>query len=234
MAYGDWYHCHDIYIKRIGFTLIRVYREQVQREVNASDQVLQSQLKWPVEFIYLGLRPANNVASGNLYQWRDWHHLTSVTNETVYDVSQSYARVSIDDTVAPVGSATYKQSASQVQAGRYTVPVETETIDTVRVKAHGIELYAQYAAQFYRDYIPWNYGSFNLVTPQDKGALFLNFCLYPGTYQPLTPSGLKLMPKHQLVNIFHNHTSPKYISKTSKLRETPKALITSSVRKYVK
>ncbi|QJX72456.1 major capsid protein [Faustovirus] len=175
---------HDIYIKRIGFTLIRVYREQVQREVNASDQVLQSQLKWPVEFIYLGLRPANNVASGNLYQWRDWHHLTSVTNETVYDVSQSYARVSIDDTVAPVGSATYKQSASQVQAGRYTVPVETETIDTVRVKAHGIELYAQYAAQFYRDYIPWNYGSFNLVTPQDKGALFLNFCLYPGTYQP--------------------------------------------------
>ncbi|SME64870.1 Chain A Faustovirus Major Capsid Protein, partial [Faustovirus ST1] len=162
--------------------LIRVYREQVQREVNAADQVLQSQLKWPVEFIYLGLRPANNIAAGNTYQWRDWHHLTSVTNEPVYDVSQSYARVSIDDTVAPVGSTTFKQSASQVMQNEYVVPVETETLDTVRVKAHGIELYAQYRAQFYRDYIPWNYGSFNLVTPQDKGALFLNFCLYPGTY----------------------------------------------------
>lgn len=164
--------------------MIRVYREQVQREVNAADQVLQSQLKWPVEFIYLGLRPANNIAAGNTYQWRDWHHLTSVTNEPVYDVSQSYARVSIDDTVAPVGSTTFKQSASQVMQNEYVVPVETETLDTVRVKAHGIELYAQYRAQFYRDYIPWNYGSFNLVTPQDKGALFLNFCLYPGTYQP--------------------------------------------------
>jgi hypothetical protein len=203
--------------------LIRVYREQVQREVNASDQVLQSQLKWPVEFIYLGLRPAANVSSANLYQWRDWHHLTSVTNEVVYDVAQSFARVSIDDTVAPVGSTTFKQSSSQVQSGRYVVPVETETIDTVRVKAHGIELYAQYRAQFYRDYIPWNYGSFNLVTPQDKGALFLNFCLYPGT---LMIRYQKSVEKHWLVimtiTACHN-------CEASKLQETPKAITTYSL-----
>ncbi|AMP44241.1 major capsid protein [Faustovirus] len=214
---------HDIYIKRIGFTLIRVYREQVQREVNASDQVLQSQLKWPVEFIYLGLRPAANVSSGNTYQWRDWHHLTSVSNETVYDISQSFARVSIDDTVAPVGSTTFKQSSSQVQSGRYVVPVETETIDTVRVKAHGIELYAAYRAQFYRDYIPWNYGSFNLVTPQDKGALFLNFCLYPGT---LMIRYQKSIQNYWLVimaiNACHN-------CEASKLQETPKAITTHSL-----
>lgn len=203
--------------------MIRVYREQVQREVNAADQVLQSQLKWPVEFIYLGLRPANNIAAGNTYQWRDWHHLTSVTNEPVYDVSQSYARVSIDDTVAPVGSTTFKQSASQVMQNQYIVPVETETLDTVRVKAHGIELYAQYRAQFYRDYIPWNYGSFNLVTPQDKGALFLNFCLYPGTL--MIRYQMSAQNRRQVVATINASCN----CEASKMQEPPKAITTYSL-----
>jgi hypothetical protein len=37
---------------------------------------------------------------------------------------------------------------------------------------------------FYRDYMTYTYGGPNINTPEDKGALMVNFCLYPGTYQP--------------------------------------------------
>jgi hypothetical protein len=78
---------HDIYIKRVGFSLIRVYREQIT-PVNTSGQSreLLSQIKWPIEYMYVGVQPkwntTNPVATssgtitGNENTWRDWHRMT--------------------------------------------------------------------------------------------------------------------------------------------------------------
>lgn len=56
---------HDIFIKRIGFSLIRVHRQQMFRESKATDNVLLQQLKWPTETIYLGLRPTDNISESS-------------------------------------------------------------------------------------------------------------------------------------------------------------------------
>jgi hypothetical protein len=79
---------HDIYIKRIGFSLIRVYREQ-QTGVNRAggDRELLSQLKWPIEYMYVGIQPDWNtslptVTGGNRNAWRDWHRMTRQVDAT--------------------------------------------------------------------------------------------------------------------------------------------------------
>ncbi len=60
---------HDVYIKRIGFSLIRVYRTQANTEQVAIDNVLLSQLKWPVESMFIGMRPKYNISAANPNQY---------------------------------------------------------------------------------------------------------------------------------------------------------------------
>jgi hypothetical protein len=51
---------HDIFIKRIGFTLIRVHRFHRIRVTNSTDELLLSSLKWPIEAMFVGFRPVSN------------------------------------------------------------------------------------------------------------------------------------------------------------------------------
>lgn len=176
---------HDIYIKRIGFSLIRVHRFQSNREAVATDNVLLSQLKWPIETMFLGLRPAVNISSSNTNQYRDWHRLTLMTDNSIYNASRAHSDVMIDDTVAfNAASAKHKTNFSMELAERIVYPSTTDTIDTLQLQAHGINIFQTYAREFFRDYLPFTYGGTNIISPEDKGAFMLNFCLYPGTYQP--------------------------------------------------
>jgi len=73
---------HDIFIKRIGFSLIRVHRRQVIRDNKAQDQLLLNQLKWPIETIYTGFRPIGNIdttSSALLYSWNIYCDIDPVT-----------------------------------------------------------------------------------------------------------------------------------------------------------
>jgi hypothetical protein len=77
---------HDIFIKRIGFSLIRVHRRQVIRDNKATDQLLMNQLKWPIETIYCGFRPISNIdttSSALLYSWNIYSEVTPVTVNTL-------------------------------------------------------------------------------------------------------------------------------------------------------
>lgn len=65
-----------------------------------------------------------------------------------------------------------------------SVPVSTQTIDSITIKAHGIPIYNGFLSKFYNAYLPYHYGGPNVNVPEDKGALFIPFNLYPGTYQP--------------------------------------------------
>lgn len=65
-----------------------------------------------------------------------------------------------------------------------TADVMRRTIDLLTIKAHGIPIYSEFPAGFYNAYVPFHYGGPNVQTPEDLGALMINFCLYPGTYQP--------------------------------------------------
>jgi len=88
---------HDIFIKRIGFNLIRVHRQQVHNADKDSDEVLLQQLKWPIESLFVGMRVAeyNGTTSANRYDHLDkWHTFAQVTNtsfsEEGWDSTRDY------------------------------------------------------------------------------------------------------------------------------------------------
>merc|ERR1711998_63696 len=70
---------HDIYIRRIGFTLIRVHRYMsISVNEESNGEKLISQLKWPIEYLFVGMRPKWNTSHNNRWMWRDWHRMTKV------------------------------------------------------------------------------------------------------------------------------------------------------------
>lgn len=64
---------HQIIIKKIGFNLIRVYRLHKIMVDKTSDEILLSQIKWPIETIYFGGRPVDNVSKLNNNMATRWH-----------------------------------------------------------------------------------------------------------------------------------------------------------------
>lgn len=176
---------HDLFIKRIGFSLIRVHREQPQRLSNAMESVLLSNLKWPIETMFVGFRPVRNIDASNTNQYRDWHRLSAVTDNILDNPSRSYGAAVIDDTVAfnAVGTKV-KTFSSVVTNERLTYNTYTETVSTLNLVAHGIDIIKTTNTMFYRDYTSYTFGGDQLDTPVDLGLYIFNFCLYPGTYQP--------------------------------------------------
>jgi hypothetical protein len=74
---------HDVFIKRIGFSLIRVHRLQNITVNKAQDELLMNQLKWPIETIYFGLRPSANVDAALSSMRENWHLYCEVQDATV-------------------------------------------------------------------------------------------------------------------------------------------------------
>lgn len=156
---------HDIFIARIGFTLVRVHRRQVTNVNKSSDNVLLQQLKWPIETMYVGVRPVVNSAVGadtELYANHTnlWHRFGQCTFSTV-------AANAVN------GVATASRWLNEVNH-----------VSRITVSAHGVALYNNLPSTFFNCYVPYLYGGWNVRTPTDPGCFMINFCLYPGTYQP--------------------------------------------------
>ncbi len=154
---------HDIYIKRIGFNLIRVHRRQTHRISTASGSLLLNSFKWPIEHFYIGFRPSgngltsnqNHTGSGNALNHLDhWHYFSRVTRN---DVTGNPITAFVDTQVHPIAS--------------------------MSVTAHGITIYDNFPSAFYNSYIPFVYGE-KIRGPTDIGAYMVTFNLFPGAYQP--------------------------------------------------
>jgi len=74
---------HDIYVKRIGFNLIRVYRFQTDTYSNPSGQTLMSSFKWPIETIYGGARPVQNTDVTQSIMLDNWYIFGNTANTQV-------------------------------------------------------------------------------------------------------------------------------------------------------
>ena len=157
---------HDIFIKRVGFNLIRVFRQQAPTLTQANDEILLNELKWPIEYIMVGARPdSNNTHPDN------WHKYSMVQDLPVKQYHSTGHDAGWVDS-----SYTFKQNVA--------------LMDRIGIKAHGVKIYDdEFTADFYSTYLPWRYGN-NVVTPEDPGVHMVNFCLYPGEYQP---SGHKML-----------------------------------------
>lgn len=105
---------HEIYIKRITFSLIRVYRRQTLTVNSATNSYQLSEVKWPVECMFVGFRP--DVAN---YAWNStflgtsntWHRFSQGTLNTRY-LSSVAAGIQSDNDGASYVALTYPLTAS--------------------------------------------------------------------------------------------------------------------------
>jgi hypothetical protein len=163
---------HDVFMSRVGFTLIRVHRIQTYQVTTASKEEQLFDLKWPIEYMMVGLRPTANITITSGEQatvnkvMDHWHKFHVVTTGT-------FALSNIDDQ-AGAGTGTPSIVTNAV----------TPTIDNLSLKAHGVQYYTDVPRQFFNQYVPLRYGGANIQAPEDEGLCMITFCLYPGTYQP--------------------------------------------------
>ena len=178
---------HDIYIKRIGFSLIRVFRQQFSNISGSSlSDILLSQLKWPIEYMFVALQPTwNTNTTQNTNSWRDWHRMTK-------QVNANPSATLLDNHYAETPTALFPQnqnSVSDVSRTQQSVTgdkywLSVPTVDSLSLTSHGISIFDNFPSAFYNAYMPYNFGTLCMTTPEDLGVLFINFALFPGNYQP--------------------------------------------------
>ena len=169
---------HDIYINRVGFTLIRVHRVHTQILSEESTSEIQlTQLKWPIEYMCFGLRPTYNSKATNPNKRRDWCRLTRIVD------ADSDCRTRTAVSAATTG-ATPDDLSIESQVVRDSYAVEVPTVVQLSATLHGVKLIDASDAKLFNSYMVYHYGGPNIMAPEDEGALFVNFCLYPGSYQP--------------------------------------------------
>jgi hypothetical protein len=131
------------------------------------------------EYMLVGLRPTWNIKDANPNQWRDWHRMTRL-------IDASYGQ-KFNVEVPSAGSDTDGGLAAITQSDKvikdtYTFPVNS--VDSLTVTSHAIQIYDDYGTTFFHSYLPLHFGGRALNTPEDQGALFINFALFPRSYQP--------------------------------------------------
>jgi hypothetical protein len=183
---------HKIFIKRIGFTLIRVHRQQTIATTLGTQEILLQNLKWPIETLFVGMRPQVNVAGDeNNNQLALWHRF-SLNTATQYAIPNVLGQA---DSTIPVyadaagGDIIDPPAGDQFAVGNLatvnsTAYVQTQTLDSITINAHGIPLYNDFPAAFFNCYTPLTFGGHNICTPEDESVFMVPFNLYPGTYQP--------------------------------------------------
>jgi hypothetical protein len=119
---------HKIYIKRVGFSLIRVHKQQLltlASGTNSADLHLQ-QLKWPIEYLFIGAKVRDYYAPSDAATLRQnldvWDRYAAYTDQTYVVPGQSVMKevnlcaiatgdtLGVDDDGALLGTATLAQA----------------------------------------------------------------------------------------------------------------------------
>lgn len=151
-------HVHDIFIRNFGHQLIRVHRIHTQKLVANEGEVKLANIKWSVESIYFGFRPAANLTHS-----QKWHRNTVITERT--------SRQAI------------VTGASSIQVSNATYYAEANPIAKAELKASGNVLVPLIEPEFYNQYMSYRYGKNSICSPS-IGWYCYHFAFEPGIYQP--------------------------------------------------
>lgn len=162
----------DIFINRIGFSLTRVHRRQLINLTKSNDQQQLTSLKWPTETIYVGFQPVANTTSNSTTTTRGSQ--ASVMDPNMED----WHRYGVVTTTSSAAAALNGAGSG------YIVKSEASHVTTIGIQSYGIDLFREMPGSFFNSYIPFQYGGSNICTPTDPGLYMINFCAYPGSYQP--------------------------------------------------
>jgi hypothetical protein len=169
---------HAVFAARLGETLIRVHRRQVVPLSSANDSFLLDQLKFPAEYLMVGVRNRTNATS-----FERWHMMGTprVRNPVAASATNYYDALYVP---AMVWNSTVNAVELIVRQA-----VESSTLDsftaTLGVTAHGgIQIFdPSIPAPFYNSYMPQRYKENSFINaPRDTSAFLVNFCLYPGKH----------------------------------------------------
>jgi hypothetical protein len=69
---------YSIFIKKFGFSLIRVHGHHKVSVTKSDDSILLNNLKWPIETLYIAFRPRSNLSLS-----QHWHKSSALTLNTV-------------------------------------------------------------------------------------------------------------------------------------------------------
>lgn len=103
---------HDIYIRRIGFSLIRVHRLQTYSLTAASGSIQLQSLKWPIEYLQYGIKVtayeavSSNFSSQYLDKWQTFSTVTDTSYDLTLVSNQSSSLAGTGFSVATTGIMT--------------------------------------------------------------------------------------------------------------------------------
>ena len=159
---------HEIYLKRVGFNMVRVHREQFITITANNESWQLQQLKWPIEHMFVAIRPKTNYNHPYL-----WYRNYAVPNGVA-------PQVFYPDGASP--TATWSDMGN---IGQTQLLEPWNTIDTITLTLHNVIIYQFMHRTFFNSYIPFIRGQQSVNTPfQDTGSLMITFNLYPTAYQP--------------------------------------------------
>jgi hypothetical protein len=162
---------HDIYIKRIGFTLIRVHREQSYDLTKAEDNKLLNNMQWPIEYLSVGFRVKSyqSTAADN-DKWHTFHYYDTATFDlngvAMYDYSGAL------------------RAPSHASAAKINAVKPRRLVTNMSLEAQSVPLFNNIHSMFFDSYMSYKWGPDKIISPNTPGVLFFNFALYPGNYQP--------------------------------------------------
>ncbi len=183
---------HDIFISRVGFNLIRVYRRQSFTVDNQEQNLHLNQMKWPIETMYVGIRMSEYERAEmpyldiwNTFGWWPNYRLNrqvqskpAIDSGAVFNGDVSFTAVD--------GSAVADRLPSYVSGERTVTYREYRpTVNKLTLCSHSICLMQDVPYAFYSRYVPWKHRSPTSSCQQEcRGAAMISFALYPGAYQP--------------------------------------------------
>ena len=160
---------YDVFASRIGFNLIRVHKRHTCHIQHVKDLYHMSQLKYPAEYLIVGVRDKNNLLDPD--RW--WLMGTPSPRTNEYKL------------LVPAVIWNPLQIAQLVVREAREISTLESFVKTLEIKEHTIRVIPPLGETFYNAYSPIRYIDNNmLVSPSDSSVLLINFCLYPGKFNP--------------------------------------------------
>jgi hypothetical protein len=171
---------HAIYVNKVTFTMVRVWRENLIHCEGTTNQQQLTQLKWPIEYMFVGVRPKYNITPtlNPDHIYHDWHRF-----------SLNWPMDEQLNTHLSSGRIAATENARDITTEYQVVPdlyyQSFNFVTSIDIIAHGIKLFDAMPSTFFSQYVPYHYGGLGINPPiDDPGAMFINFALHPTAYQP--------------------------------------------------
>lgn len=161
---------HDIFASRIGFSLARVHRRQINPLQAPAASFLLNQLKFPAEYLMVGMRDRSLANDFDRWWMMGARSVKTASTRLLVPAIVWNSSLLVNELVVREA-------------------VETSTLDSftasIGITAHGISLYPQIPSVFYNAYVPIRYVENSMiVSPVDTSEFLVTFCLYPGAHNP--------------------------------------------------